>query len=107
MSVHTSVIMDLGGIMQHVWVPMTEEQAVKSGLRLSTVPSPCAVEPVPAPPLPMEKTSVAPVEGNAVPPEQPLQATESAPASMETRVDDEETQALRALKNSYMRFYRQ
>ena len=96
---HTSVVMNLGGVLQPVWVPLTKEQALAAGLTLSPLSDTATAAqaeqdkgvdsqpPTPTPPVPAAEEQLVPATGDA--------ATD-APKSDESR----------EMKNAYMRFHR-
>ena len=120
---HTAVIMDLGGFRQHVWVPMTADEAVRAGLTLSN-PSPVRSEggqlasssnstvsatpaagpEVPEPTVPEPTPAVAPAVPDPTPATIP--AKDGGCVEGQTEKDKKDNEAERALKNGYMRFHR-
>ena len=99
---HTSVRMIVGGVEQHVWVPMPTAEAIRCGLQLSSsdAPSPPSAAPSPpsaAPPPP----SAAPAAVDAEAPAEECPPEEAT--VVEVKVGDD---GGKAVKNAYMRFHR-
>ena len=82
---HTSVVMNLGGILQNVLVPMSREAALAAGLTLTDA------SPLPAAPRAATPQQTPPAD---------VQMGDEEPSV------DADLAAAKALKNAYMRFYR-
>ena len=88
---HTSVVMNLGGVMQDVWVPLSREAAVAAGLTPSDAYRPAS-----------------PVNADPTPPSVPAAIAPSGPAASvpapEGATAEDESRAV--MKAAYMRFHR-
>ena len=108
---HTAVVMSLGGIEQHVLVPMSAADAVAAGLKLAKSPTPALSPAAPslapvsatpaASPTPGSSPSPAPVSAPVTP-----TPTDAASSIDGEPLDDDGQVAAKALRSAYMRFYR-
>ena len=90
MAAFTSVVMDLAGVPQDVWVPLTRAAAIEAGLVPSDMWKP-----------PSEPASVAPAT-----PGTPMASPASSGADAAAEKEGDAKDGDRALKNAYMRFHR-
>lgn len=107
---HTKVLMNLAGLWQPVWVPMSADQAAAAGLKLADVAL-AAAEPsgqkAPESEGTSGTTNQTAAETAKDAPDQRNENGSAAPAQAEPETKDKSAdEAAKAVKNGYMRFFR-